>query len=87
MYVWGHSYEFDNDDNWELIERFCELAGGRDNIWYATNMQIVDYMNAYKQLKFSAGLNFVYNQAAQSVWLSVDDRIVEVKGGSQVGLS
>ncbi|MGM0879757.1 MAG: polysaccharide deacetylase family protein [Bacillota bacterium] len=87
MYVWGHSYEFDNDENWELIERFCELAGGRENIWYATNMQIVDYMNAYNQLKFSAGLDFVYNPSAQSVWLSVDGRIVEVKGGSQVGLS
>lgn len=87
MYVWGHSYEFDNDDNWELIERFCELAGGRENIWYATNMQIVDYMNAYNQLKFSAGLDFVYNPSAQSVWISVDGRIVEVKGGSQIGLS
>lgn len=87
MYVWGHSYEFDNDDNWELIERYCELAGGRDDIWYATNMQIVDYMTTYNQLKFSAGLNFVFNPTAQSVWISVDGRIVEVKGGSQVGLS
>ncbi|RCW49372.1 polysaccharide deacetylase family protein [Paenibacillus prosopidis] len=87
MYVWGHSYEFDNDDNWELIERFCELAGGRENIWYATNIQIVDYMNAYNQLKFSAGLDFVYNPSAQSVWINVDGRIVEVKGGSQMGFS
>ncbi len=28
MYVWGHSYEFDQADNWEVIERFCEYAGG-----------------------------------------------------------
>ena len=27
MYVWGHSYEFDQADNWEVIERFCEYAG------------------------------------------------------------
>ncbi|MFX3635732.1 MAG: polysaccharide deacetylase family protein [Candidatus Pristimantibacillus sp.] len=81
MYVWGHSYEFDNDNNWELIEQFCEFAGGRDNIWYATNLEIVDYMNAYRQLKFSAALEFVYNPTALSIWLNVDGNIVEVSGG------
>lgn len=39
MYVWGHSYEFDNDNNWELMERFCAMAGGRGDIWYATNLE------------------------------------------------
>ena len=23
LYVWGHSYEFNNDQNWEHIESFC----------------------------------------------------------------
>ena len=35
MYVWGHSYEFTADDNWELIEEFCRFIGGREDIWYA----------------------------------------------------
>lgn len=84
MYVWGHSYEFNTDNNWELIEEFCGFAGGRDDIWYATNMEIVDYVKAYEQLKFSAALDFVYNPTAASIWLSVDSEIVEVKAGSQV---
>lgn len=86
MYVWGHSYEFDHDNNWELIEKFCEFAGGREDIWYATNLEIVDYMNAYRQLKFSATLEFVYNPTALSIWLNVDGTIVEVNGGSTVKL-
>jgi hypothetical protein len=86
MYVWGHSYEFNGDNNWELIEGFCEYAGGRDDIWYATNMEIVDYMNAFHQLKFSASQEFVYNPSSISVWLSVDQSMVEVKGGSQTHL-
>lgn len=86
MFVWGHSYEFDHDGNWELIEQFCELVGGRDNIWYATNIQIVDYMKAYGQLKFSADLSFVYNPTAASIWLSVDGSIMEVKSGTQAKL-
>ncbi len=82
MYVWGHSYEFDNNDNWEVIEKFCEYMGGRDDIWYATNIQIIDYMEAAGALKFSADHQKVYNPSALSVWLQVDDgRYVEAKGG------
>jgi peptidoglycan/xylan/chitin deacetylase (PgdA/CDA1 family) len=86
MYVWGHSYEFDLDGNWDVIERFCEFAGGRDDIWYATNIEIVDYMKSFHLLKFSASREFVYNPSATSVWLSADDRMVEVGGGAQVSL-
>lgn len=82
MYVWGHSYEFDRDDSWDLIEGFCEFIGGRDDIWYATNIQIVDYMNAAKNLKFTAKGDKVYNPSSIPVWISVDGTIHEIKGGA-----
>lgn len=82
MYVWGHSYEFDGRDNWNVIEEFCEYMGGREDIWYATNIQIIDYMQVLKNLRFTADSTGVYNPSAASAWLQVDDRgIVEVKGG------
>ena len=86
MYVWGHSYEFTHKDNWNLIEDFCKMVGNRDDIWYATNIQIVDYMEDAKQLQFAADLSFVYNPAARSVWLSVDNEYIEVPGGALVKL-
>jgi len=87
MYVWGHSYEFDNDQNWDLIENFCEFIGNRDDIWYAANIEIVDYVKAFQNLKFSADSTFVYNPTAISVWLSVDNDIIEVKAGKQMDLT
>lgn len=88
MYVWGHSYEFDNDNNWEVIEEFCKYMGGRDDIWYATNIEIIDYMEAAKRLKFSGDNEMVYNPSAISVWLNVDDgKYVEVGGGRTVNLN
>ncbi|MBQ9119233.1 MAG: polysaccharide deacetylase family protein [Lachnospiraceae bacterium] len=88
MYVWGHSYEFDLRDNWNVIEEFCAYIGGREDIWYATNIEIIDYMDAAKRLKFSADNETVYNPSAQSVWLQVaDKRYVEVKGGTYVDLT
>lgn len=81
MYVWGHSYEFDNENNWEMIEEFCRYISNRDDIWYATNIEIRDYMEAYERLQFSANEAFVYNPSVIPVYLSVDERIVKVSGG------
>ncbi len=86
MYVWGHSYEFDNDNNWDLIEEFSARIANQQDIWYATNIEIVDYMNAFRNLKFSAASDRVYNPSACSVWILVDDQIIEILGGSTVKL-
>ena len=84
MYVWGHSYEFDNDNNWDLIEAFCKMVGGRDDIWYATNIQIVDYMNAAKNLKFTVDMDKVYNPSVITVWISVNNEIYKINPGETV---
>ncbi|WP_454191209.1 polysaccharide deacetylase family protein [Paenibacillus sp. Marseille-Q7038] len=86
MYVWGHSYEFDDKDNWDVIEQFCEYIGGHDDIWYATNIEIVDYVKAYKNLRFSADQHLVYNPSAQSVWVLLDEQPIEIPGGRTLTL-
>lgn len=84
MYVWGHSFEFERNNNWELIEEFCQMMGGHDDIWYATNIEIVDYVKAINNLKFTIDADMVYNPSAQSVWIRVDDKVIEVPGGATV---
>lgn len=86
MYVWGHSYEFRLDNNWEVVEDFCQLVGNREDIWYATNIEIVDYMEVLDRLQFSAMGDFVYNPSFDSAWLSIDEEIIEVPGGKQIFL-
>lgn len=87
MYVWGHSYEFDKNDNWDVIEGFCRYMGGRDDIWYATNIEIVDYMTAARNLQFSADGTAVFNPNAISIWLQLEGiKEVEVPGGTYVNL-
>lgn len=39
FYVWGHSYEFDGDENWSVIEDFCKMMSGREDIIYCTNSE------------------------------------------------
>jgi len=86
FYVWGHSYEFDNDNNWELIEEFCKLMSGRDEIWYATNIEIYDYIMAQRNLQISANNKIVYNPSVMTVWFSYKGETVEIKGGETLHL-
>jgi len=37
--VMGHSYEFDSEEKWAVIERFCEFMSDRDDIFYGTNAE------------------------------------------------
>jgi hypothetical protein len=81
FYLWGHSYEFDLDNNWSIMERFCEYISNRDDIWYATNIQIVDYLDALDRLNFSTEFTFVRNPSAISTWIEYDGTPVEIKAG------
>lgn len=40
FYVWGHSYEFDGYNNWDIIERFCDYVAGKEEIYYGTNSEV-----------------------------------------------
>ncbi|MBO5060446.1 MAG: polysaccharide deacetylase family protein [Clostridia bacterium] len=68
FYVWGHSYEFTNNDNWNVIEDFAAYTSGKEDIWYATNIEIYDYIDAYKRLIFDYDGTRVYNPSAQDIW-------------------
>lgn len=39
FYIWGHSYEFDVNQNWERIEKLCKMLSGHDDIFYGTNAE------------------------------------------------
>ena len=69
FYLWGHSYEFDDNDNWDVIQRFAARVGNRDDVWYATNGEIYEYVEAYRRLDFAADFTKVYNPSAKDVYI------------------
>lgn len=81
FYLWGHSYEFDNDDNWDLMESFCEKISGKADTWYATNMEIYEYVTAFNSLVFSANGEKIYNPTLKKIWLDVDTKPCVIEPG------
>ena len=72
FYIWGHSYEFDRGvKNWQFMEYLAARLGGRDDIWYATNIEICRYLKAVRALQFSTDGRRVYNPSAETVWFQV----------------
>lgn len=86
FYIWGHSYEFDRDNSWERMEAFCKRVSEQGEIWFATNIEIYDYLTALRNLKFSSDQMRVFNPSALKVWLLVDKEPVSIPAGATVCL-
>lgn len=88
FYVWGHSYEFERDDTWHVIEDFLAQVSNNPDVWYATNIEIYDYIEAYRNnLRYSANGDMVQNLSALSVWLNADGKgVFEIKPGETMRL-
>ncbi|MBQ8802474.1 MAG: polysaccharide deacetylase, partial [Tyzzerella sp.] len=56
-----------------------EYIGNREEIWYATNIEVYDYVQAYNQLVFSANGKKVYNPTAYDIYFEKDKKIYCVK--------
>jgi peptidoglycan/xylan/chitin deacetylase (PgdA/CDA1 family) len=39
FFLWGHSYEYEAEGNWHILEDFCRLVSGREDINYCTNAE------------------------------------------------
>jgi peptidoglycan/xylan/chitin deacetylase (PgdA/CDA1 family) len=86
FYVWGHSFEFNNNLSLDLLKNFFDVVARRDDVWYATNIEIVDYVKARESLRVSADESMVYNPSAVSVWVGRGDEVFEVKSGQTLKL-
>lgn len=86
FYLWGHSYEFEGDNNWNVIEEFFQKLTGNPDIWYATNIEIYDYIQAYNRLEYSCDGKRVYNPSVIDVWLGNASESICVSAGKMVDL-
>lgn len=53
-------------------------------MWYATNGEICDYVEAYDRLRFGANGDFVYNPSAINVYLNYYNKQCVVPAGATV---
>lgn len=68
LYVWGHSYSFEEDNNWHVIEDFFKKVSGKSDVWYATNDEIFDYAEKFKRLESTVSGHTIFNPTDTELW-------------------
>jgi len=72
FYLWGHSFEFDREDNWDLLDKICVALGGKEDIWYCTNIELYEYVKAYESLIYSADSRRIMNPTLHTLYFAID---------------
>lgn len=85
--LWGHSVEFTEADNWNVLEEFAAYVGNRDDVWYATNGEIYDYVQAFKRLEYSVDGKLIHNPTNTDVYLYYFKQNIIVQKGQTVVVS
>lgn len=86
FYLWGHSFEFERKGNWQHLTDICEKLSGHGDIWYATNIEIYNYVTAYCSLIYSADGSIVYNPTLVKIWMDIDGKEYTIESGQTLKL-
>lgn len=84
LYVWGHSYEFDDDGNWSVMEEVLKKLSLCRGVWFTTNIGLYEYVQAYNNLVFSVDGERAFNPSRLPVFIEVRGEVYEVKAGGGV---
>ena len=85
FFVWGHSFEFKTEEDWATFEGVLAEVSGKDNVWYATLIDIYNYTTAQKNLQISLDERIFYNPSSIDVWVERDNKdIIHVPAGKTV---
>ena len=88
FYVWGHSWEYEGPGNkWAEVEKFFKMISQNPEIYYTTQIGLVDYINAFKNLKFSVEKDLVTNLSAINVFIKINGKVFTVEAGSTTQLN
>lgn len=84
LYIWGHSYEFDQKQNWDFMQSLCEKVANRPEIWYATNMEIYTYTETYRSLEWNLDHTVCHNPTRHPVFFYANGEDYAVQPGETV---
>jgi hypothetical protein len=81
FYLWGHSWEFEDDRNWDHFEKFSAAAGKDEETWHATNYQVYEYVSAWRRLITTVDLTAVLNPSSVKLWFRAEGELLSIDPG------
>ncbi len=85
--IWGHSWEMGTNENkWNETEKFFKLLSDNPTIYYTSQIALVDYINAFRNLKFSVNKKLVLNASSIDVYLKKENKTYKISAGTTITL-
>jgi peptidoglycan/xylan/chitin deacetylase (PgdA/CDA1 family) len=86
--IWGHSWEMSNDlTKWNETETFFKRLANNPEIYYGSQIQIVDYLNAFNNLKFAVNKSTVTNNSALDIYFKINNKTFKAPAGKTTVLN
>ena len=86
FYLWGHAYEFEEHDNWNVIEDFISTVSEKEDIFYATNIEIYDYIHAFKELRFNTDMTVCQNPTSTDICFRYEGKDYKIGAGQTMAI-
>ena len=86
LYVWGHSFEFEREKSWVFFEKMCDRLRQCSEVWFATNIEIKEYLTAVRGLVCSADCRTIYNPSAKTIFVNLEDQVKTIQPGEIVSI-
>ena len=86
FYVWGHAYEFEDTDKWDVRENMARYVSGKSDVWYATNVEIFEYCQSFDKLIFNTERTMLFNPTYQTVYFERMGKNYKVNPGQSIDI-
>ena len=85
--IWGHSWEMGSDvKKWAETEQFFQVLSHHSDVYYCKQIDLVDYIQAFRNLRFSMNNTMVFNPSALMVFFRYNKVIWFVGPGETIKL-
>jgi peptidoglycan/xylan/chitin deacetylase (PgdA/CDA1 family) len=87
FFIFGHSWELDAGEptnSWAYMESLAQTLGGRSDIWYATAIEVADYVRAMCSVQPSLAEESLQNRSGTDLWLRGEQSVILLPAGGTV---
>ncbi len=87
FFIYGHSWELDAEEpanGWAYMESLAQRLGGRSDIWYATAIEVADYIQAMCAVQSSLADDSLHNPSGIDLWIRARAPVVRLSSGEAV---
>lgn len=72
LYIWGHSYEFANQNNFDILDKLVSKFKNEKDVAYLTNIEVFDYINAIRNVKINNRI--LINNSSLDIYFIFDNK-------------